>query len=441
MEEYKDRLTAAAKTLLAENNRGEYTIPATGLYPHQWLWDSCFISIGLRHYDLERAKNEILRIFSGQWHNGMVPHMIFAGGRNYHRDREIWQSRLSPHAPDHVSTSGLTQPPVLAEAIVQLGRKMSVTERRSWYQAIFPGLLRYHQWLYRERDPHGEGLVLCIHPYETGLDNTPPWISELKQHHMPVWITLIDRLQLVPLVNKIRRDTRHVPPGQRMSSTEAMAYFTALRRLRRKNWDTNSILNHALFSIEDLTFNCILIRANHHLRYIAKTIKHEIPEPLHHSMTKADSALDQLWDSFDKQYFSRNYNSHKLISEFSIAAIMPLYAGSVSKERAQQIRDMLVSPKAFWLKYPVPTVPHNSHYFDPFKYWQGPVWLNTNWLIIDGLKRYGFTEEAEHIRDSSLALVAKHGFYEYFNPLTGKPAGAPGFSWTAALALDMLYSK
>jgi len=32
-----------------------------------------------------------------------------------------------------------------------------------------------------------------------------------------------------------------------------------------------------------------------------------------------------------------------------------------------------------------------------------------------------------------LGLVRQHGFFEYFNPQTGK------FSWTAALLLDVLY--
>jgi hypothetical protein len=78
MNEQPDLLTAA-QTVLKNNDQGSYTIPAEGLYPHQWLWDSCFISIGLRHMDVDRAQAEVLNILRGQWANGMVPHMIFAG--------------------------------------------------------------------------------------------------------------------------------------------------------------------------------------------------------------------------------------------------------------------------------------------------------------------------------------------------------------------------
>src|ERR1700727_1716289 len=112
-----------AKAVLERNDRGTYTIPAEGLYPHQWLWDSCFIAIGLRHVDVERAKMEILSLFRAQWTNGMVPHMIFTAGESQHRlDYGMWQSWVSPFAPDGMSTSGITQPPMLAEAVVQIGK-------------------------------------------------------------------------------------------------------------------------------------------------------------------------------------------------------------------------------------------------------------------------------------------------------------------------------
>jgi hypothetical protein len=53
-------LLAEAKKVLKQNDRGKYTVPAGDLYPHQWLWDSCFIAIGLRHEDVERAQTELL---------------------------------------------------------------------------------------------------------------------------------------------------------------------------------------------------------------------------------------------------------------------------------------------------------------------------------------------------------------------------------------------
>ena len=112
----EDKLFEQAKAVLKHNDRGSWTVPAGELYPHQWLWDSCFIAIGLRHLDIERARAELTSLLRGQWSNGMLPNIVFAKGKEHHRDRELWRSYLSPYSPAKVATSGLTQPPMLAEA-------------------------------------------------------------------------------------------------------------------------------------------------------------------------------------------------------------------------------------------------------------------------------------------------------------------------------------
>ncbi|MBI4033593.1 glycoside hydrolase [Candidatus Saccharibacteria bacterium] len=436
----ENELLEKAQAVLKQNDRQKWTVPAGDLYPHQWLWDSCFIAIGLRHLDVERAQTELKSLLRGQWSNGMIPNIIFSAGEQYRRHRELWRSYLSPYAPHKVATSGITQPPMLAEAIVQIGQKLKTPERRSWYRQMYPYLLRYHEWLYADRDPHGEGLIILIHPYECGMDNSPPWISELRKHSIPWWVSMIERLRLDSVVNLVRRDTRQVPPGQRMSNIEAMAYWAALRRLRRKAYNSEAILSRSLFAVEDLGFNCILIRANNHLRTIAKDIGHKVPRNLLDKMQKTETALEQLWDEASGQYYSRSFVSLKLIKEPTIATLLPLYAGSISRERAQYLLKLLTSKKHYALKWPAPSVPQNSGFFNPLKYWQGPTWLNTNWLIINGLRRYGFEAQANDLQQRTLELAARGGMNEYFSPLSGRPAGAADFSWTAALTIDLLKS-
>ena len=427
-----------AAEVLKSNDRQEWTIPAGGLYPHQWLWDSCFIAIGLRHLDTERAQTELRSLLRGQWSNGMLPHMIFDPGAEDKKSRRRERSYLSPYAPDDVATSGITQPPMLAEAVTRIGQKLKMPERRTWYKEILPGLVRHHEWLYADRDPHHEGLVLLIHPYECGLDDTPPWISELRKHSMPLWIEIVESLRLGWIANFVRRDTRFIAPGQRMSNIEAMAYWAAMRRIRRKAYNSEAILSRSLFAVEDLSFNCILIRANKCLADIAKTAGYELPKSLSGRMDKTSKALEELWDEPSGQYYSRSFISHKLIEESTIATLLPLYAGSISKERAAHLVGLLKRQRLFSTSWPVPSVPLDSPYFNPNRYWQGPTWVNTNWLIIDGLKRYGYTDEAKVLTDRTIQMVAKSGFYEYFNPLNAGPAGAADFSWTAALTIDLL---
>lgn len=431
-------LLQQATAVLEMNDRGTYTQPAQGTYPHQWLWDSCFIAIGRRHLDTERAKTEILSLLRGQWHNGMLPNLIFRDDPQYKADRDIWRSWINPFAPTDVTTSGITQPPMLAEAVVQIGAKMAWPERRSWYRTVYPALLAHHQWLYKERDPHQEGLVLQVHPWETGLDNTPPWMNEMHEHLLPVWIRIIAKLKLDRVMKLFRRDVHSIPEEQRLAMLDSLAMFDIQRRLRRKAYDIGKILDHSLFSIEDLTFNSIFVRANTHLRDIAKSLREELPEGLEARMQKTEKTLEELWDVYSTQYYSRDFVTHRLLKIPTIAALMPLYAGSISQERANQLVKLLENEHTFGPAFPVPSVPTSSFWFQPKLYWQGPSWVNTNWLIIDGLKRYGFKDHADALRESTLEMIERHGCWEYFDPITGEPAGAPNFSWTAALAIDLL---
>ncbi len=435
------KLLNDAKAVLKNNDHGCFTAPAGDLYPHQWLWDSCFIAIGLRHTNIDRAKAELKSLLRGQWSNGMLPNMIFSEDVLYTQDRNVWRSHLSISSPSDASTTGITQPPMLAEAVVQVGKKLKKAERRTWYADMLPAIIAYHQWLYRDRDPKESGLVLQLHPYETGLDSTPPWLDQLHKHHRPWWATIIEKSNLVSVVNLVRRDTRHVPPGQRMDNMDALLYYDVIRKLRSKHYDSKAMLRKSAFAIEDVSFNSIFVRANQHLTDMAEFIGRTLPEDLVERMDKSKLAIEQLWDSYSKQYYSKNHTTGRLIRVPSIGTLMPLYSGTISKERANHLVAMLHSKDFFNTDYPVASVPVSAKEFSPLRYWQGPAWLNTNWLIADGLNRYGFTSEASVIRKKSLELVEEHGCYEYFSPIDGSPAGAKNFSWTAALAIDFLQTK
>lgn len=422
--------------VLSLNNLGSHTSPAKP-YPHQWLWDSAFVAIGLRHIDPERAAEEIASLIRGQWANGMIPNMIFNSSSVYRIDREAWRSWLSPFAPDSVATSGITQPPMIADAVIKVGEKLPKAHRTEFYRFMFEPLVEYHEWMYAERDPHNEGLTLQIHPYEVGLDNTPPWVHQLYEHSRPWWIALIEKLHLQKLVNFLRRDTRKINPGQRISSLEALLLWDVVRRLRRKRYDIDKILHRSDFCTQDITFNSIMVRNNTQLKLIAKEIRRKLPDELLEKIKHSEEALEKLYDESTGQYYSRDFITHKLIKEPSIGTFMPLYAGTISKERAKQLVELMKDHKKYWLHHPIPSVPLDSPFFDSDRYWQGPSWVNTNWLIIDGLKRYGFKQEADEIKNRTIAMVDKHGAYEYFDPIDGRGLGAEDFAWTAALTIDL----
>jgi hypothetical protein len=435
-----DDVRRQAINVLTNNARNGYTAPARGLYTHQHLWDTCFIAIGQRHYDVQLAMTSMRRLLSARWRNGMIPHIVFEPGWRYWWNRRIWRSWVSSQAPRGMGTGGISQPPMIAEAAVRIGEVLPPGQRTSWYSSVYPALVAYHEWLYRERSGHGNGLVLQLHPWETGLDNTPPWLASHGHDRGPWWLDLMVATRADRLANHLRWDTRYVPASQRSSTVEALRLYDALRRIRKDKYDAAVVLRHPPFAVQDLTYNSILVRANALLKEISRDIGEPLPAALESAMRKNEQALESLWDPASESYYSRDFRTGALLKEQSIAALMPLYSGCIDGSRAKRLASMLADPDTFGAPYPVPTVPLESRWFNPTRYWQGPAWVNTNWLIIDGLHRYGFSREAEALRGTTLDMVRKSGFYEYYDPITGQPAGVKDFSWTAALSIDLLSS-
>ena len=88
-------------------------------------------------------------------------------------------------------------------------------------------------------------------------------------------------------------------------------------------------------------------------------------------------------------------------------------------------------------KYLLPSVKSNHLKFEEKRYWRGPVWINCNWIIYQGLKNKNI-KFANQIKRKTINLVKQKGFNEYYSCKTGKGFGASNFSWTAALFLDLM---
>ena len=73
-------MSEKCKKILRDNydQKCFFTVPSNNLYPHQWSWDSCWISYAyciLGEY--EKAEKELLSLFNYQWINGLVPSIVF----------------------------------------------------------------------------------------------------------------------------------------------------------------------------------------------------------------------------------------------------------------------------------------------------------------------------------------------------------------------------
>ena len=138
------------------NDRGSSTVLTNRLYSYQWNWHSGFTSLGIWHFNKWRAWLEIMVLLDALWDDGLVPHIV---SRQYDPDYfprpNVWKSNTEP------STSGHSQPPVLASVILRLVRMDTAYDSRK-AREVFPKLMAYHRWFCNARDPQEMGVIGII---------------------------------------------------------------------------------------------------------------------------------------------------------------------------------------------------------------------------------------------------------------------------------------
>jgi glycogen debranching enzyme len=148
--------------------------------------------------------------------------------------------------------------------------------------------------------------------------------------------------------------------------------------------------------------------------------------------------ITSLWDDTAGLFWARhNQSPVKVRTPFSL---FPLLTGRLPQAMTDRLVSHLQDPNSFWTPYPVPTVAIDDARYTPLDMWRGPVWVNVNYMLIEGLRKSGHAGVADRLRARTLDMLAEmHDLSEYFNPITGEtpPKAAPMFGWTAALFIDL----
>ena len=414
-------LKQQAIEILRRNDRGGYTVPtSTGLYPAQWNWDSCLVALGLAQLDEARAVVEIETLLGGQWPDGMVPHILFHGDdSSYFPNASIWQAGPTGRS------SGITQPLVAATVVRHLFERTSDPMIRARITSLAPKLLAWHRWSYGARDPHGTGLVSIVHPWESGMDNSPLWDDALRA------------VEPGPPVAHLRKDTGFAAAGHRPTGPEYDRYINLVIEFRDHDYHADRLFDISPCLVADIGFNAILQRADQDLRFLLAAIGDVAGATEVTTMEqKTAAAIARCWHEEDGFFYGVDRRTTAMIRKPGIAGLLPLFADPAMAARHPRLLQQLESWMA-GVAYGVPSFEPGQPEFEPQRYWRGPVWLIVNWMLIDGLQRSGRADLAARIRHDSLALVERAGFAEYFNPLTGEPLGGSAFSWTAAMYLHL----
>jgi neutral trehalase len=411
-------LRAGALAVLERNRRGGFTVPAQGLYPYQWCWDSGPIALGWAaagHWD--QAWSELERLLSAQWPSGLVPHIVFwEEDDSYFPGPDVWATGRHP------PTTGLTQPPLPALAAARLytldpNRDRAVTAIRS----LWSGLVAWLAWIERARcGPHGACVI--VHPWESGMDNSPSWdgplsnVPEASHEHIE------------------RRDVATVSAKERPSTTDYRRYLGIVEALRSSGWDTERQSVDSPFAVEDPAFTAITAQAATELAAVGAAANLDAGQPQRFAEA-ARAGLDALWDDEPGWFRPYDLRRRSFAGPATCSGLCGLFA-YVGPARVERMLSRLDSWSQV-VPIAIPTTDPSDRSFDPIRYWRGPVWVLVNWLVADGLSRSGHSPRAEALRLGTRALV-EGGFTEYYDPRNSAGIGGHGFSWSAALTLAWL---
>jgi glycogen debranching enzyme len=420
-----------ALDVLRANWLGHGTSPSPRLYPHQWSWDAACIAIGYSRVDQGRAEAELRSLFSGQWRNGLLPHIVFTDGARYFPGPEFWQTERSTDAPERPQTSGIVQPPIHATAAWHVYRNASDPKRaRTFLAELLPSLVAWHEYLYRERTRGDEALAEIWHPWESGMDNSPLWDDALAR--------IVLSAEEIPTYRRVDVDVANAAERPTDDHYDRYAYLVHL--FRDAGYESGRIRVDSPFALQPVLFNSLLVQANRDLAEIARVVG-EDPTVMEDWAEGTAAALDRFWDEERGVYTDFDLRAGERVAALSGSAFAPLYAGVPSAERAERMVARLPAVRAALgeERWAVTSLTADDPRFEPTSYWRGPVWPILNWVVHRGLVRYGYATLAAGLREGLVELTRRSGFWEHYNPLTGRGHGGEQFAWTAALVLDLLH--
>jgi hypothetical protein len=383
--------------------RYDFVCPSRSHYPFQWFWDSCFHAVVLARFDLARAEGEIRCLLQAARPDGFVPHILFW-------NRPALQRAVAAYNLPRIDgwTSDTPQPPVLGTALLRL-RQAGAS--RVFLSETAHATLRLYDWWGRERDPDGDGLISILQPDESGLDASP-------KYDQPLGLA------------------EPSEAGLRAAMDRLFAAYAPMRG------DQARMAALRVFDVEDVMVNAIYAQGRRDLAAVLDVLGvHATATRCRAAAARTEAALlKQCWDEDAGAFWDiwRTPDGDRQIKVRTVTSLLPLILAVLPPRIAARLAGQLDDPDLFSAPFGCPSVARTEAAFAAGAgiIWRGPTWINSNWLLVHGLRRHGFAARADALARASRALIARAGFREYFNPDTGEGYGATGFGWST-LALDM----
>jgi hypothetical protein len=368
-----------------------FTAPDIDKFPAQFYWDSCYHAIAWANIDPRRARDELRTLLSAAERDGFIGHTIFWDAP-VRLSRRAFYNLLSGR--DRMTRT--IHPPLLAFAW-ELVADASHDDPAFRTEAL-DRLATHYDWLHAHRDPGDEGLLALIQPDESGLDASPKFDARLRwrAHGLPGFVAFVRRN---------RRDRFRLEPIR-----------------ARGGFVVQEVLTNVAYALA----TAALARMGGGARFAARAAQ------------TRQALLDRCWDETAGLFTDLPRSGRRVVSTWD--ALAPLALPELPAAVAGRLIDEhLLDRRRYWRRFPVPSTSVEEPSYRPrtrfpFRYWRGPTWIASSWLLGRGLRLHGRPDAAEELAARVRALVTESGFREYYHPDTGRGQGARAFGMSTLAA-------
>lgn len=284
-----------------------------GFSTNIFQWDTCFIMGFLRYAtDLLPVHGTLDNFYRKQHVDGFICREI-----NQLTGEDFWPK-------EHLSN---VNPPLFAWAEAGF---YSVTGNKERIQKVLPALIRYYEWLQKNRR-HSDGVGYWTTALSSGMDNTPRAFdrggTDAHLHYDHVWLCMT---------------------AQQALNAQMIAYLA-------KEAGDQETAEAFQTDYEELS------------NYIN----------------------EKLWNEEEGFYFDLDYEGNHVRVK-TPASYWPLVAGIASPEQATRAAKKIFNPAEFWTPHALPSLSADHELYHPRgNYWQGGVWPPLVYLTIRGLQLTG----------------------------------------------------
>ena len=252
-----------------------------------------------------------------------------------------------------------SQPPIGAFVLWLLYRRWGV---RRLLEDAWETLLANHEWWWRERDGNANGLLeYGTSPVGDGLYRGTALAArdESSMDNSPV------------------HDEAVLVPG-----------------------------SHTL-DCEDVGLNSLVALDGEMLALAASELGHESEAQRLATRARALAGRigDALWDP-EREVFANRLWSGRFVASIAPTSFFPLLAGAASPVQARALLGWLEHPRRFGGHFALPSVTRDDPAYRDNVYWRGRIWPPLNFLVYQGLRRYGFDAEACAVAGRSYEMFA-----------------------------------